>query len=205
MSRKSFLVLGLGSIFMIVGLVGCSSAPKVTRTEIDKPIDLSGKWNDTDSRLVAEEMIKDCLGRPWLNKFDEMNHRTPVIIIGTIINRSSEHINSQLFIKDLEKNLLNSGKVIFVANRQERQDIRDEREDQQSGNTDPSTIKPKGKETGSDFMIQGSVNSVTDQIKGKYAVMYQVDLELIDLTTNQKVWIGQKQIKKSVTNVKYSL
>ena len=193
-----------GIFLSAVFFSGCSSAPKVTRTNVDKTIDLSGRWNDTDSRLVAEEMIKDCLGRPWINTFHEKISRDPVVIIGTVVNRSAEHINSELFIKDLEKNLLNAGKVIFVANRQERSDIRDERNDQQSGETDPSTVKPKGKETGADFIIQGSINSVADEIKGKYAILYQVNLELVDLTNNRKVWIGQKEIKKLVERSQYT-
>ncbi len=194
----------MGIFLSAITFYGCSSAPKVTRTEIEKTIDLSGRWNDTDSRLVAEEMIRDCLGRVWINKFNEKSRRDPVVIIGTVVNRSSEHINSQLFIKDLERTLLNSGKVVFVANRQERGDIRDERTDQQSGETDPSTIKPKGKETGADFMVQGSINSVKDEIKGKYEMLYQVNLELVDLTNNQKIWIGQKEIKKLVERSQYS-
>ena len=47
-------------------LVGCSSGgKKVSRIDSNSVTDLSGSWNDTDSRLVSEEMIKDCLGRPW--------------------------------------------------------------------------------------------------------------------------------------------
>ncbi len=192
----SILVLAVGS--------GCGGR-KVVRTDVDKTVDLSGRWNDSDSRMVAEEMIQDCLGRPWINKFNEKNRKDPVVIIGTVVNRSSEHINSNMFVKDLERNLLNSGKVIFVADRQERLDIRDERNDQQDGNTDPETIKQKGKETGADYIIQGSINSVKDEIKGKYVILYQVNLELVDLTTNQKTWIGQKDIKKIVGKSKYSL
>ena len=204
MNRILFTLM-VGLFLSAITFCGCSSTPKVTRTDVEKTIDLSGRWNDTDARLVAEEMIKDCLGRPWINKFNEKISRNPVVIVGTVVNRSSEHINSQLFISELEKNLLNSGKVTFVTDRQERNDVRDERNDQQSsGETDPATIKPKGKETGADFMIQGSVNSVVDEIKGKFAVLYQVNLELIDLTNNQKVWIGQKEIKKLVERSQYS-
>ena len=192
-------------LFFIAVIAGCSSNPKVTRTQVDKTIDLSGRWNDTDSRMVAEDMIQDCLNRSWLNTFNEKNKKDPVLIVGTIVNRSTEHINSQFFVKDLERNLLNSGKIKFVASVQERQDIREERQDQASGETDPATIKPRGKETGADFLIQGSINSVKDEIKGKYAILYQVNLELVDLTSNQKVWIGQKQIKKVVERSQLSL
>ena len=44
-------------------VVGCGT--KVTRIDADETVDLSGAWNDTDSRLVAEEMIADALAHPW--------------------------------------------------------------------------------------------------------------------------------------------
>ena len=42
-------------------LSACSSSggKKVTRLDANEVTDLSGSWNDTDSRLVAEEMIND--------------------------------------------------------------------------------------------------------------------------------------------------
>ena len=199
------------NIFAVVMLVcalglisGCGA--KVKRTKIDKVIDLSGRWNDSDSRLVSEGMIRDCLDRPWLNKFDEKNKRNPTVIIGTIMNRSSEHINSQLFTKDIEKAFINSSMVNVVASDQERKEIRAERTDQQqSGMTNESTIKQNKQEVGADLILQGTINSVKDEIKGKYVILYQVNLELVNITTNQKVWIGEKEIKKQVKKSKFSL
>ena len=187
-----------------LGMLGCSST-KVQRVDINKPIDLSGQWNDTDSRLTAESAIEDCLKHSWINDFNKEAGRNPTVIVGQVINRSQEHINSQIFIKDLERAFVNSNKVQLVASRQERKEIRDERTDQEAGNTDPSTISRPGFESGADFMLQGSINSVKDEIKGQYAILYQVNLELIDMKTNRKKWIGQKEIKKSVKKSAYSL
>ena len=198
---KIFFVFLLG---LSVFIAGCARV-SVKRMETDKIVDVSGSWNDTDSRLVAEEMISDCLKRPWLNKFNETNNADPVIIVGTIINRSHEHINSRLFTKNLEKSLLNSGLIKFVASRTEREEIREERDSQQEGYTQRETVTSKGNETGADYMLEGSINSVKDEIKGNYVILYQVNLELIDLGTNQKVWIGQKEIKKQVKKSKFSL
>lgn len=183
--------------FLAAGCCGCASV-KVRRAEIDKKVDLSGSWNDTDSRLVAEEMVKDCLLRPWVDVFSAGNGKPPVVILGAIVNRTSEHINAQLFLSDLEKNLLNSGKVKFVVGKQQRQELRDEKQDQ-AENASRITAKPRKEETGADFMLQGSINSVKDEISGKYVILYQVNLELVDLTTNEKAWIGQKEIKKVVS------
>ncbi|PQP33755.1 penicillin-binding protein activator LpoB, partial [Desulfobacteraceae bacterium SEEP-SAG9] len=74
---------------LIVGIMllsaGCASTPKVERKEIDTTIDLSGRWNDTDSRLVSEEMIQDCLSRPWMGSYkDKHGGRIPTLIVGRV-------------------------------------------------------------------------------------------------------------------------
>jgi len=186
-------------------IVGCAG-PKVKRTEVDETIDLSGSWNDTDSRLVAEEMIQDCLSRPWLEQFKaEHGGKNPVVIVGTVLNRSHEHINTQVFVKNLERALINSGQVDFVASKEERKELREEKADQLKGFTDEATAKSISEETGADFMLKGTMNSVKDEVKGKYVILYQANLELIHLETNKKAWIGEKQIKKYVKRAKYGL
>ena len=74
----------------VVLLTSCSRS--VTRVSPDQQIDLSGRWNDTDSKLVAEEMIRDVLSRPWISDFRNANDDRPVVIVGIIANKSSEHI-----------------------------------------------------------------------------------------------------------------
>ena len=183
-------------LFLAFAFAGCST--KVTRTDAGKVTDLSGEWNDTDARLTAEEMIKDCVSGNWINEFNKASGRVPVVIVGTTKNKTFEHISADIFMADLQRALTNSGKVQFVAFQDARQEIRDERADQQGGNTDPATISAKGHETGADYMLQGGINSIQDAVKGKYAVFYQVTLELVDMKTNQKKWLGQKEIKKIV-------
>jgi PBP1b-binding outer membrane lipoprotein LpoB len=185
--------------------VGCGSVPKVRRTAVDETIDLSGRWNDSDSRMVADEMIKDCLNRPWLVDFQSRKGRKPAVIVGRVVNRSDEHINTQVFIKDLERALTNSGLVDFVASRDERRELREERADMQLGFSSTETAKRMGREIGADFMLKGTLNSVRDQITGQYVILYQVNLEIYDLETNRKHWIGQKKLKKVVSRSRWKL
>jgi hypothetical protein len=193
-------------VLVVLGLaVGCGSAPKVRRTAVEETIDLSGRWNDSDSRMVADEMIKDCLNRPWLPEFQSHKGKKPVVIVGTVLNRSDEHINTQVFVKDLEMALINSGLVDFVASRDERRELREERADMQLGFTSAETEKAMGRETGADFMLKGTLNTVRDQIKGQYVILYQVNLEFHNLETNRKVWIGQKKLKKVVSRSRWKL
>lgn len=186
---------------VIASLAGC--ATQVVRKDPSEIIDLSGRWNDSDAQMTAEEMIRECLQSAWLGKFNKAAGRDPVVITGTIVNRSHEHIDAGIFVEDISRVLINSGKVRFVASDLDRQEVRQERLDQQE-NSAEATRASLRQETGADFMLKGDISSIKDEVKGRYAILYQVDLVLIDLTTNEKVWIGQKKIKKLVKNPKYS-
>ncbi|MFC2048861.1 penicillin-binding protein activator LpoB [Elusimicrobiota bacterium] len=191
--RISLVVLITLGIFTFSA--GCGR--KVKRIEVEEQHDLSGKWNDTDSRIVSEEMIKDSLERPWSTEFLQKNGQKPKVIVGTMLNKTDEHIISETFTKDLEKAFINSGKVDLVASSTERMEIRAERIDMQE-NSSQKTKKEMKNETAADFMLKGVVNSIRDKYRKKQIMYYQIDLELINTETNQKVWIGDKKIKKFI-------
>jgi hypothetical protein len=191
-------MLTLATIAALALLISDCGTPKtVTRVDPNQTIDLSGDWNDTDSRQVAEEMITDVLNRPWLGEFKGAKNHSPVVIVGTVRNMTSEHIATTAFIKNLERELINSGRVDFVANKEERSEVRDERTDQQEFSS-PETLKKFQQETGADFMLRGDITSIVDQDGGSRVKFYQVNLELVNIETNKKAWIGEKKIKKLV-------
>lgn len=188
---------------LIAGLVGCATSPKVIRKDVEEDIDLSGRWNDADSRRVSETMIRDCLRRSWLDRYkDRHGGRIPTVIVGEVRNRSYEHINVQTFIKDLEIALINSGEVQFVASQDERGQVREERLDMAKHASD-ETMKGPGHEIGADYMLIGSINTIRDDIGKKAVMYYQVNLELIDMANNVKAWIGEQKIKKLIKKPRY--
>ncbi|MEO7425296.1 MAG: penicillin-binding protein activator LpoB [Fibrobacteria bacterium] len=184
----------LETAFIAVLLTGCST--KVTRVSHDSTIDITGKWNDTDSRLTAEEMVKDALAGSWYAKYT-VSKTTPTVVVGEIRNKSHEHISTETFINDIQRALINSGKVDFVANKAERGQIRDEKADQ-STNASVETRQSAGEESGAKLMMIGELNSIVDQEGGKAVVFYQVNLELVEIESHKKLWIGDKKIKKFV-------
>jgi uncharacterized protein (TIGR02722 family) len=176
---------------------GCGSETKVTRVDSGVVTDLSGRWNDTDSRMVAESMVKEALEYPWLNQFTSSKQRQPVVVVGTIVNDSHEHISVQTFVTDLQRELTTSQKVTFVAGKGERDEVRMERKEQAMYSRE-DTQKSPGKEIGADYMMKGTISTILDEADGTKAVFYQVDLQMIDLESNAKVWYGQKKIKKVI-------
>ncbi|HEB27319.1 MAG TPA: penicillin-binding protein activator LpoB, partial [Porticoccus sp.] len=111
------------------------------------------------------------------------------------------HINVNTFVADMSRSLVNSGMVDFVASSQERDEIRQERKDQDL-NAKEESRNAAGQEQGADFMLKGQINTIIDA-EGKQQVRYyQVDLTMVSMADNRKVWLGQKKIKKLVKNSK---
>jgi len=194
MKKYLAFVLAVGVAF---ALSSCASTPKVTRVDVSEQIDLSGLWNDTDSQMVSAEMIQDVTNRPWIDDFAMKSQTKPRVIVGTILNKSHEHINTSTFIIDLEKELTNSGRVIFVASKDERSEVREEKVDQ-AQNASVQTAKSAGQEQGADFMLKGEINTIIDQAGKMQVRYYQINLQLVNILTNEKVWIGEKKIKKEI-------
>jgi penicillin-binding protein activator len=202
----AFLRVAAVLALVAVGTAGC--ARQVTRMAPEQAIDLSGRWNDVDSRLVAEQMIQQSLqpagSQNWALRYSQVHGgRQPVVIVGTIRNRSMEHIPVGTFTRDLERAFVNSGLVQVVADRVERSEVRDEREDQQEFAL-AETRARIGRELGASYMLQGDVQSIEDREGRRSVVFYQVDLSLVDLESNAKVWVGQHKIKKFVERPRLS-
>jgi PBP1b-binding outer membrane lipoprotein LpoB len=200
--RRAVLALALA-----LGATGC--ARQVIRIAPEQAIDLSGRWNDVDSRLVADALIQQSFASStaegWAMRYArDHGGRMPTVMVGTIRNRSMEHIPVGTLVRDLERAYVHSGQVRVVASPRERTEVREERADQQEFAA-ADTRARMGKEAGAQYMLQGDIHSVEDRERGRSVVMYQVDATLVDLETNAKVWVGQHRIKKFVERPRFSL
>jgi len=191
----------LVSLTLIVILLGnCAPKRKIQRIETDQTVDLSGRWNDSDSRAVSENMTGQLLHASWINEYQKQNQgERPVLIVGLVKNKSHEHIDANTFIKDIERAIIQDGSARLVQAGNKREDLRNERVDQQTF-ASGETAKDWGLELGADFMLQGTINSIVDTYKKEKIVYYQINLELSNLETNEVVWIGEKKIKKYISN-----
>jgi len=197
MKMKSFAKYCLIGLLTIIILGGCSRTVK--RIDPSTQTDLSGRWNDTDSRLVSQQMIEGMFGNAWAIAFEQRHQKKPVIIVGLVSNKSHEHINTETFITDLEGAIVRNGSIRLVQAGAMREELRRERAAQQDF-ASPETAKRWGRELGADFMLQGTVNSIVDQYKRNKAIYYQVSLRLSNIETNEVVWMDDKEIKKMVRN-----
>ena len=192
------IFIGTLVVLTIALINGCANLT-ITRVDPNETIGLSGRWNDSDSRLVSEEMIGDLLTSAWIPRYLKANDKRPVVVVGLVENKSHEHINSETFIKDVEKAIIRDGNIRLVVAGEKRNELRKERAEQQDY-ASPETTKKWGKELGADFILQGTINSIVDSYKKQKVVTYQIDLQLTNIETNEVVWMGDKKIKKQISD-----
>ena len=202
-TSKSILVtvLVLGTVVFVNG---CGKSVGVARVDSGKEIALTDKWNDEDSRLVAEEMINDMLSYPWISQFNQrFPGKEPLVTVQRVRNKSHEHIAVDTFVNDIKRAVIRSGKAGFIATLEERQDTRAELADQDM-NASADTRMEMGEEDGANFALSGTINSIVDQLDNQRVTYYQVDLKLINLQTAREVWNGSKKIKKFMERKSFS-
>ena len=202
-TSKSILVtvLVLGTVVFVNG---CGKSVEVARVDSGKEIALTDKWNDEDSRLVAEEMINDMLSYPWISQFNQrFPGKEPLVTVQRVRNKSHEHIAVDTFVNDIKRAVIRSGKAGFIATLEERQDTRAELADQDM-NASADTRMEMGEEDGAKFALSGTINSIVDQLDNQRVTYYQVDLKLINLQTAREVWNGSKKIKKFMERKSFS-
>lgn len=192
------------AVFTGLIMVSCGST-KVSRVDSDEVIDLDGYWNESDVRIVCDSLIEECISSPRIAKFEGHQGRAPVVIIDSIRNQSSEHIDTSIVEKKFQTAIINSGVMEFVSSSTERQALREEKADQADHST-YDTAKEMDQETGADFMLKGSVKTIVQSAGDKTVRTYYVYAELHDIKTNKIVWMAENDsIKKVIKRQKAKL
>ena len=131
-------------IFLLFVTAAACQTRKVARIDPATQIDLSGRWNDSDSRKVADQMIFDLFESDRFKEYAKTQGSKPVILVGTIRNKTSEHIDADNFVKKFEVVIHNSNVADLVESSEFRDQLRVERLEQQEF-ADPATVKKDGK------------------------------------------------------------
>jgi PBP1b-binding outer membrane lipoprotein LpoB len=182
------------SLFVLAVFAGCGR--EVTIVDPNAEINLSGRWNDSDSKQVSGDMIDSALKKAWIGNFKERAGRAPIVRVTQIVNRSNEEIATGIFTDDLAGAFIDSGKVRVVASRSEAELQREERGDIQANSSQDA---PKSQqEQAPDYLLQGTVKIQHDSHGDRQVKFYQVDLLLVDATTNEVVWKDSTEVKKVV-------
>jgi uncharacterized protein (TIGR02722 family) len=163
------------------------------------------RWNDSDARLVGEEMIRSALAKRWLTEYTrEFQGKRPFILVDDFENRTSEQIDTKAIFEAVRNELINSGKVRFLDGAQ-RAKILEEYKYQQSGVVKADAAKGPGKQAAADFFLVGALSSIVSEAGGYKTVTYQVEMRLTNIESSEIVWTEVKKLKKQFRKSKFGL
>ncbi|MFK8137823.1 MAG: penicillin-binding protein activator LpoB [Bdellovibrionales bacterium] len=151
---------------------------------------MNDRWSETDMQKVVTSLVDSMVKHRSIAN----QKKIPVVLVTRLRNKTSEHIDTQSIMDMVKVDLLNSGRVQFV-DKEARGDLADEYE-YQSEFVGAETQKQKGRQTGADFVLNGRLDSIVQQVGKDKSVYYKITLNLTNLQTGLIVWGGQKQLRK---------
>ena len=153
---------------------------------------LDDRFNENDMQLIAKKMVNSLVSsRPVAERSE-----TPIVIVGKMRNRSSEHIDMHALSDKVRTALIQSGGFRFV-DALNRRDIAEEYDYQQSGYVDAMEAKSPGSQTSADYLLTGTLTSNIQQVGKDKLVYYKATFQLTDLLSTEIVWTDEKEIRKA--------
>lgn len=183
-------------LFVCLGLTMTACGPKAfVKGEYDDPEKqnlLNDQWSETDMQKTVQDMVNSMVAHPSIAGAKA----PPVIMVTQLQNKTSEHIDTQSIMDMVRVDLTNTGKVAFI-DKEARQDIADEYNYQNSGMVNETTKKGPGGQIGADFIVNGRLDSIVQEVGKNKTVYYKITLNMTNLKTGMITWTNQKQIRKS--------
>ncbi len=183
-------------VLALVGLTVLSSCgPKAfVRGEYEDANEtniMTDKWSESDMQRVVDKLVKDMVDTEVIRRAKLM----PIIMVTKLENKTSEHIDTQSIMDMVKVEIMSSKKAKFI-DKEARDDIADEYNYQGSGMVSKETLKGPGGQTGADLILNGRLDSITQQVGKDKTVYYKVTFILTNLRTGVMEWSGQDQIRK---------
>lgn len=184
------------AVFSLISITHCTPNFQGEYSDPAKEEIVDDRWNETDARKTAKEMIQSALSKSWLKNFRSAKPgKKPIVIVDEVENRTDEHLDTKALTEFIRNELLNSGEIRFADNKN-RENILKEINYQGGGAVAPDQAKKLGKQLGADFMLSGAMSASVHSQDELKTVTYQTNLTLTNLETAELEWSENYQVKK---------
>lgn len=192
--RNLLTISSILSGILILSSVGCGPKAfvKGEYDDVDRQNLLNDQWSETDMQTAVKDLVDSLVKSPAINS----SKVQPILMVTNLQNKTSEHIDTQSIMDMIRVELTNSGKVGFI-DKEARQDIAEEYNYQNSGMVNSATQKGPGGQVGADFILNGRLDSIVQEVGKDKTVYYKITLNLTNLKTSVIKWTNHKQIRKA--------
>lgn len=153
---------------------------------------LNDSWSETDMQVAVKSMVDSLVAHPAIARAKA----PPIVMVTNLQNKTSEHIDTQSIMDMVRVELTKSGKVSFI-DKEARQDIADEYNYQDSGMVSKTSKKGPGGQVGADFIVNGRLDSIVQEVGKDKTVYYKLTLNMTNLKTSVITWTDQKELRKA--------
>ena len=189
---KNVLLLTVFASLFVLSACGPKAFVKGQYDDVNKENLLNDQWSETDMQIIVKSMVDSLVQHPAVANAK----RLPVVIVTNLQNKTSEHIDTQSIMDMVRVELTNSGKTAFI-DKEARGDISNEYDYQNTGTVSAETKKGPGGQTGADYIINGRLDAIVQEVGKDKSVFYKLTLNLTNLKTSIITWTNHKQIRKT--------
>lgn len=191
--RMKKIIISVGYLsFLLLTQCGPKAFVKGEYEDVNKQNLLTDQWSETDMQTAVKDLVGSLVQHPAISAAKVM----PVVIVTGLQNKTSEHIDTQSVMDMIRVELTNSGRVGFV-DKEARQDISEEYNYQNSGMVSGQSQKGPGGQVGADFILNGRLDSIVQEVGKDKTVYYKLTLNLTNLKSSIITWTNHKQIRKA--------
>lgn len=189
---KTYVLTTLMALTLVLGACGPKAFVKGDYDEnVEKENLLNDKWSETDMQKSVKDLVDSLVAHYTIAGAK----KPPIVMVTNLQNKTSEIIDTQSIMDMVRVELMNRGKVSFI-DKEARKDIADEYNYQDSGMVNKETKKGPGKQVSADYILNGRLDSIVQEVGKQKTIYYKLTLNLTDLDTSVIVWSNHKQMRK---------
>lgn len=189
--KKRVLCLVAAMSLSLMTSCGPKAFTKGEYDDVNSENNLNDSWSETDMQKVVHDLVSSMATHPAIANAQ----RPPIVMVTKLQNKTDEHIDTQSIMDMVRVELQRGGRVAFV-DKEARDDVAEEYNYQKSGMVDETSKKGPGGQVGADFIVNGRLDSIVQEVGKDKSVYYKVTLNLTNLKTNLVVWSDYKQLRK---------
>jgi len=170
-------------------LLSCSAGTKYGDATAQETLTID--FGSTDLQLIAEKMVRSLLDAPAIREGNR-----PVVLVGSVANKTDEHIDTRSMTDKIRTTLLQSGQVRFAAGEVRDEVVKELQYQAGSGQVDPATRKRLGRLVGPGYLLTGQISSIRKKAGRTTDLYFLFTLNLVELETGLIRWSGEQEIRK---------
>lgn len=181
-------------LILVFALAGCASTKKFTNGAYNNPQEVKlvdDKFNEADMQQITKTMVESLL------RCGKVTEEMPTVVIGSVQNQTSEHLNLDAVTDQIQTQLVKSNRFVFL-DKASRGDLESEEAYLNNKNRTINTLPVPP-----NYIITGAISSNVQEFNKQKIVYYKFNLNLTSTKTTAIACAEEKELRKEFELKKY--